>query len=365
MGDILGRPEEESPYPLDVKVGFIYSGNAQEGTLNAIFETARFEVRRTLGAETCYIDNVLVKQFEEAVETLVDAGVNVIVATSNRYASAVVLMSKKHPTVSFISFGGSERTGNMTSVQPLLYQAANVLGFISAFNTVSNEIGMVIDQNFFNAYGIANAFALGVRELPHAQIGLAVNWASSASYSDTRNAINDLVSNGCDIIFLYQSDSYGIKYCEELGVNVIAFAHNLPELAPENFLSGMYFNFNSLIIDEVRKYMYGNENGELFRRGLNHGTVGMITLNENLVKESTNVLANTLLDYILKDNSPVFGGEIRDMNGLLRVSKGSELRDNEILSINQWLVNNIGRETFFSTAMTEDDVIYSDMKIKQ
>ena len=363
-GDIFTTVPEESPYPLDLKVGFVYAGEVGSDSLVAFFENARFEVERTLGVKTGYIQGVLLQQFDDAVEKLVENGYDIIVAASNHYNAACLMASKKHTNTYFISFGGSDQSINLCSIQPLLYQPANVCGLVAAYNTVTNKIGMVVDNNLYNAYAVADAFALGVRELPNAQIELGINWALSNFYSDTRMAVDDLVNNGYDVIFIYQSDSYGIRRCEELGVKVIGMAYNIPEIAPNNYLTGMYMNFNTFIIDKVRNIQYGSINkfGNLARRGLSQGTTGMVRLNEEICKTGTKTLADTLLQYVSEEKSPVFGGEIRDTNDNIRVKKGASLSPGELFSI-RWLVSNITREQNLSQPLIEDDLYFSDLKL--
>jgi basic membrane lipoprotein Med (substrate-binding protein (PBP1-ABC) superfamily) len=310
------------------------------------------------------MENVRVLQFEEAVDRWVEAGANVIVAASNTFNSAVVLAARKHTDVFFVSFGGIDQSPNLASVQPLLFQAANICGFVAAYNTQSNKIGIVIDNNMYNAYGVANAFALGVRELQHAQVEVSLNWALSAHHDDTRRAVLDHIDNGKDIIFVYQADEYAIRLCEELGVNVMAFAFNLPELAPEHYLTGMYLNINTYLIDKVRKYMYGNTSafGELMQRGLLHGMVEMIGFEESRVKAGTREIADALRETIMDGRSAVFGGEIRDRSGDIRVEKGSSLYISQAFTI-RWLTNIIETEKNFSEPLTE--IILSDFTIKQ
>ncbi|MDR2532222.1 MAG: BMP family ABC transporter substrate-binding protein [Oscillospiraceae bacterium] len=364
LSDIFGQEEEIDPYPLDTTVGFIYDGLVGSNQLIATFEHSRSELERVLAAETCYIENVRLEQFDEAVEKLIDAGCDVIVAASSHFNSRVVMLAREYIDILFISFGGHDQAPNLASIQPLLFQAAYINGFVAAYNTYTNKIGMVIDNNMYNAYGVANAFALGARELQHSQIELSLNWALSTHFDDTRRAIDDLRAQGCDIIFIYQSEEYGIRRCVELDLNVMGFAWNMPELAPDNYLTGMYINFNTYMIDKVRKYMYGNTVafGDLTRRGLIHGTVEMIELHDSILRAGTRDLADALREMVMDGRSVVFGGEIRDRNDVIRVEKGTYMQVGQVFTIN-WLANNITEEKNFSEPITEPN--YSDLIIKK
>ncbi|MCL1822768.1 MAG: BMP family ABC transporter substrate-binding protein [Oscillospiraceae bacterium] len=357
---------EVSPYPLDMKVGFIYSGSVGSDPMIATFESCRYQLEVTLkSVKTSCMENVLLQQFEQAVEAYIDNGYNVIVAADAKYNSAVVISAKKHQDIAFISFGGHDIAHNLSSVQPLLYQAANVLGFAAAYNTVSNKIGLVIDPNMYNAYGIANAFALGTRELPNSQTNLSVKWALSNNFADTKRAVDEFYAQGCDIVFVYQYEEYGIKRCEELGINVMACAFNLPEIAPEHYLTGMFLNLDTYLINEVRKVQYGNfVFGELTREGLFYPSVSMVQLNENTCKEGTKEIMDKLMNLIYEGKTPIFGGEVRDRNGDVRIAKGDHWKSPQVLQLRAWLTNLITSEQNMSAPLTEDDLIYSDLKMK-
>jgi basic membrane lipoprotein Med (substrate-binding protein (PBP1-ABC) superfamily) len=364
FGGIFTTEEEISPYPLDTKVIFIYDGLVGTNTLIAHFEIGRSELERTLGAETAYIEDVRLVQFSDAVEKAVEEGANIIVAASSQFNSRVAMLVRDYPDILFINFGGHDQAPNLASIQPLLFQPAHVLGFVAAYNTYTNRIGIVADNNLYNAYGVVNAFALGVRELQHSQIELSLNWALSAHLSDTRRAVLDLVAQGCDIIFVYQSEEYATRLSEELGIKVISFAYNVPELAPDYFLSGMYMNFNTYLIDKVRKYMYGNVPafGDLTRRGLAHGTVEMTWLNEDIMKQDTRILADKMRELVIDGRSTIFNGEIRDKSDNVRVEKGAYLQTGQIFAIG-WLASNITVEKNFTEPITE--LVFSDLTIKR
>jgi basic membrane lipoprotein Med (substrate-binding protein (PBP1-ABC) superfamily) len=360
---ILIRAEDEDPYPLHIRVGFIYDTTVTTGTVAAQFERARFELERVLGVETRYVENVLLQQFDDAVDALTAAGCNVIVAASNRYNSAVTSSARRNIDVHFISYGGTDMSPNLSSIQPLLFHAANVNGLLAAFNTSANRIGIVADQSMYHSHGIVSAFALGVAELTHSQIDISLNWALSARISDTRRAIDDLVAQGCDIIFVYQSEDFGIRYCEEIGVKVLGFAYNVPELAENQYLSGMFMNMNLTLIDTVRTIMYGNFSRSLHRGSFNEGTVGIIRLADGLEENGTRLLVDSLIGFISEGRSPVFAGEVVDTNNIIRLQKGETFPINSIFSI-RWLPAIIDVEQNMSAPLVQSELIFSDLAVK-
>jgi len=345
IAEFLPPEEDEILFPLETRVGFIYSGVVGADPLIAMFEAVREQLAETLGAETCYIEDVRVLQFEQAVEKLIADGCNVIVAASVKFSNVTKWAARDFPDIAFISFGSSDTALNLSSIQPSLFEAANVCGLIAAYNTETNKIGIVADVTMYSEYRIIIAFALGAEEL---QSEIYLNWAWSTHYEETRAAVLDLVEQGCDIIFVYQYDEYAMKLCEELGVTVIGFAHDVPVHAPENYLTGMYLNLNTIIIEEVRGYMYGSFSGELHQGGLSHGTLGLIRINESIAKQGTAETANALIEQITDESFVIFSGEIVPRENLFAIDRR---------------VDNVISEKNFSEPLT--DLIYSDLTIKE
>ncbi|MCL2087154.1 MAG: BMP family ABC transporter substrate-binding protein [Oscillospiraceae bacterium] len=349
--------------PVPVKVGFIYSGSVTGNTLNNIFEIARKDIERTFQVSTCYIENVLVQQFEEAVQRLKREGCTMIVAASNHFSTAVNIVARNEfDQTNYVNFGGNNTGRNLSSFQPLLYQPANISGLIAAFNTDTNKVGIVADNNFYNAQGIVSAFAQGVLELPNSRVDVQLNWALSDSYDDTRRAVDDLVQSGHDVIFFYQATEYGIRYAESLGVKNIGFSNRIQDIAPNTHLVGFHMDATLYMNQRVSRALYRNFNGERNMGGLSSNAAGLSALNQNLVKSGTQEITETLFDLIFSETSDVFRGEIRDNAGIIRVEKGARLSREQSLNID-WLVQKITSVRNFSAARTEEQVYFSDLTV--
>ncbi|MDR0821396.1 MAG: BMP family ABC transporter substrate-binding protein [Oscillospiraceae bacterium] len=352
--------------PLYTKVGFIYPDTVKGDPQAASFEKARKDIEVLLGVETCYMEQVLVQQFPDAVEVLREEGVNVIVAASNHYAAAVDKAAKNETGgIRYIVYGSKNYAANEASLQPSLYQPANVCGTVAAFNTVVNKIGVVADNNLFNANAIVDAFTLGVRDVPVINLAVEINlaWALSDSNTDTKRAIDSLVKAGNDIIFIYQSNEYGIKYCEQIGVKVIAFAPNLPELAPTQYLTGFYLNLNTYIVNCVQKARHDAFDGGLNTDGLKYGLVAMVKLNNEACRAGTADISESQYDFVSNGQNPVFVGEVRDRNNKIQIDKGVTLPSVSIFQID-WLEKTITSVENYSAPRGNADLVFSDLAVK-
>jgi|GEM_PF-920740 len=351
--DESGNPQfeyEKLPEPEQTvyKVGFVYSGPVDGSTTNYVFEAARAQIKKSLGLQTCYIENVLVADFPEAVNTLREDGCNIIVSCSQRFANSVEREAKTLNGTYYISFGGSSTSANTTCFGGELYQTAAVCGMAAAYNLdpASNKIGVIADPSEYNVYGVVDAFCLGAAEISLAQTDVRVNWAWSNSQSEIEAALDDLLSQGCDVIMSYMETDYPVRYCANEKVKLIANAPNIPELAPDNYLTGYNFNFSTHIVDKVRSIMNDNFNPTVFRGDIASGMVRLVNFGLN-VKSGTETICSKYYDYIKSGSAKIFTGEIKNANGSVMVEKGQSLDASNIFDIN-WLVNMVRRTTSFT-----------------
>lgn len=357
--DESGNPQfeyEKLPEPEKIvyKVGFVYSGPVEGSTTNLMFEAARAQIKKSLGLDTCYIENVLVADFPEAVRVLrEEADCNIIVSCSQKFANSVDREARTLNGTTYISFGGEKTSSNVTCFGGELYQTAAVTGMAAAHNTVTNKIGIVADPGEYNVYGVLDAFCLGAAEILAAQTDVRVDWAWSNSDTEMKSAVDDLIAQGCDVIMSYTESDLPVRYAAGKGVKLIANAANIPELAPDDYLTAFHFNFSTHVVDKVRSVMNDNFNPSKFTGDIGSGMVRMVEFSPN-AKTGTGTICSKYYDYIKSGNARIFTGEIKNANGVIVVEKGQSLEWKNISEIN-WLINTVRRTTPF-TEINENPV---------
>ena len=349
------------PTEKELNVGFIYPGTAGGDAVSQIFETARVQAERTLNANTCYIENVLVGQFEDATAKLVSNGCNVIIAASSRYANAVFDEAKANSKIYFISVGGTKNSFNLACFNGEMYKTAYICGMAGAYNSDSNILGILADPSILSCYNIVDAYTLGAEELTEGDTDVRLNYAWGNNDSENRDAIDDLIAQGCDVIFTATYSTYAVEYCEQRGVKVIGMAYNMPELAPENYLTGCFYNVSLFIIDMLRSVRYDTSESVTYLGGINEGAVRLVDFSEGC-KPGTQEICDELYQLCSDGRAQIFNGEIRDNKGNVKVEKGAVLQSTEILSID-WLEEYIRAEKNFCTPVVEP--LQSDLVIHQ
>ena len=353
---IAAEPEEETVY----KVGFIYNNSVEDGSTSAIFENSRDQLEKALAVETCYIENVLVSEIPAAVRELQDAGCNIIVSCSARFANSIDKEAKSSPDTYYISFGGETSGSNISCFGGELYQTANVCGIAAAYNTDTNILGIIADPSSYNVYGVVDAYVLGAKEIWGAQTDARLNWVWSDNEAKIEEAINDLVSQGSDIIMCYTENDYAAEYCEEIGVKVISNSCNLPEIAPNQYLTGFFFNASTFVVDTVRAIKAENFVSSVHTGGIAAGTARLVDFSGNC-KDGTETIASKLYDYTKNGKAHAFTGEIKNRDYKVMVEKGQQLSFKSIKEID-WLVLGITKAVDFTT-VTQNPVA-SDLIIK-
>ncbi len=340
---IAAEPEEETIY----KVGFIYNSAVEDGSTAAVFESSRDQLEKTLGIETCYLDNVLVSQIPSAVHTLQDNGCNIIVSASACFANSIEKEANGAYDTYFINFGGLNSSSNMSAFGGELYQTANVCGISAAYNTESNILGIVADPSSYNVYGIVNAYVLGAKEIWGAQTDVRLNWVWSDEENKIEEAVDNLVSQGCDIVMCYTENDHAAEYCEQIGVKVIANSCNLPEIAPTQYLTGFFFNTSTFIVDTVRAIKADNFVSSVHSGGIAAGTARLVDFSENC-KDGTDTISSKLYDYVKTGKAHPFTGEIKNRDYTVMVQKGQQMNFKSIREID-WLVLGITTAGDFTT----------------
>lgn len=347
------------PEEKELNVGFIYPGVAGGDAVSQIFESARVQAERVLNANTFYIENVLVSQFEDATAALVSYGCNVIIAASSRYANAVYDEARANSKVYFISVGGVKNSFNLACFQGEMYKAAYVCGMAAAYNSNSNILGVVADPAILSCYNIVDAYILGAKELTESATDVRLNYAWGNNDEENRQAIDDLIAQGCDVIFTASYSTFAVEYCEQRGVKVIGMAYNTPELAPENYLTGCFYNVTIFIVDMLRTVRYETSQSVTYLGGIDEGAVRLVDFNENC-KAGTVEICDTLYQLCAAGKAVIFNGEIKDNLGNVKVEKGAILKSGEILSVD-WLEESVTEVKDFCSPVVEP--LQSDLSI--
>lgn len=331
-----------APIPKDqLKVGFVYIGEASDGGYTYAHDRGAKEMQAALGLsdeQIIYKSNITEDSAcETALRELVEAGCQVIFATSYGYIDYVDAMAEEYPNIIFSHCSGYKSNDvNFNNYFGRIYEVRFLSGLAAGMRTKTNKIGYVAAQDNPEVNGGIDAFTLGVRAVnPDATVYVKYTntWYNPTLERQTAEALLDME---CDVITQHQDTTMPQVAAQERGVWGIGYNADMTEAAPEAHLTAPIWNWSVYYTKAVNSVIEGTWVPENSFDGLVEGLVDLSPLSKN-VAEGTAEKIEEYRAKIIDGSFDVFAGEIRDNKGNVIVEAGQSLTIPEITQID-WLV---------------------------
>ena len=307
MALICSAAFAEGGIPADqIKVGYIYVGDENEGYTAAHYEGAK-EMAAALGLDmnTQVIVKWNVPETEEAYDAAVDlaeAGCNIIFANSFSHESYVIQAASEYPDVQFCHATGFQAAScglsNMHNYFTSIYEARYVSGVVAglklnamiADGTITEDtckIGYVGAFPYAEVVSGYTSFFLGVRSVcPSATMDVKFT-NSWASFDLEKEAAEALVAQGCVLIAQHADTTGAPTACQALGVPCVGYNVSMNEVAPDSALTSSSNNWGIYNTYAVKSVIDGTPIDVDWCQGLAQGAVLITELNEKTVAEGT------------------------------------------------------------------------------
>jgi len=126
------------------KVGMLTEGSQDDTIWNEMGVHGLQEINKKFEVGTIFKENINEKQkIINAVDDLVDKGVNLIYGHGSYFGKTFVEIAKQYPDVHFVYFNGDHYTDNVTSVQFNSHALGFFAGMIAGKMTTSNHVGAI------------------------------------------------------------------------------------------------------------------------------------------------------------------------------------------------------------------------------
>ena len=307
MALICSAAFAEGGIPADqIKVGYIYVGDENEGYTAAHYEGAK-EMAAALGLDmnTQVIVKWNVPETEEAYDAAVDlaeAGCNIIFANSFSHESYVIQAASEYPDVQFCHATGFQAAScglsNMHNYFTSIYEARYVSGVVAglklnamiADGTITEDtckIGYVGAFPYAEVISGYTSFFLGVRSVcPSATMDVKFT-NSWASFDLEKEAAEALVAQGCVLIAQHADTTGAPTACQALGVPCVGYNVSMNEVAPDSALTSSSNNWGIYNTYAVKSVIDDTPIDVDWCQGLAQGAVLITELNEKTVAEGT------------------------------------------------------------------------------
>lgn len=334
----------------DLKIGVIHIGNPADG---AGYSYAHDKGIVAMQKELGLADSQIVRQnnvadyetaaSDKAIETLLDAGCNVIFGTSWGYMTSMKKYAEEYPEVIFSHCSGNTNNGkNMNNYFGKIYQARYLAGIAAGLKTESDKIGYVAAMPVENAEvtGGIDAFALGVKSVnPEAKVYVKVTntWFD---LNLEKTAAVSLLDMGCDVIAQHQDTAQPQLAAQERGKWGVGYNSDMAKEAPDAVLTSVIWNWGVYYTAAVKDIVAGTWKCENYFDGMKEGLVDVTPATANCAPGTAEKIAEAK-DKIVSGELEVFAGPIKDNAGNEKVAAGDVLSDRIIAKELNWYVDNV------------------------
>jgi len=317
----------------DLKVGFIYIGDENEGYTAAHYAGAT-AMKESLGLSD---DQIIIKWnipedetcYDAAVD-LADQGCQIVFSNSFGHESYIMQAAAEFPEVEFCHATGYQAAmsglPNMHNYFTSVYESRYVSGVVAGLKlnemieagTITAEeakIGYVGAFPFAEVISGFTSFYLGARSVcPSATMNVTYT-NSWASFDLEKEAAEALIADGCVLISQHADTTGAPTACEAAGVPCVGYNISMIATAPNNALTSASINWGPYVTYAVQSVVDGTEIVVDWCRGYAEGADKITELNEGVVAAGTAEKVKEVEAAIIDGSLKVFDTATWTVNG--------------------------------------------------
>lgn len=309
------------------KAAFIYVGAPSDAGWTHAHEVGRQAVQSYFGGrvQTMYKQNVPEgPQVSQVITQLVNAGANIVFATSFGYQPAMAQAAKKYPNVYFEQATGTDTATNLSEYFGAGEDGDYLTGMAAGAATKNNKIGFVAPYPIPEVIREIDAFTMGARAVnPKATV--KVVWTNTwFNPSTERSAAESLVAAGVDVLGDGQDSPTTGQVAAAGGLKWTGYDSNQESFAPNAWLTATTYNWGPYYISEIKSAMNRTWKSHFYYGGLSDGLVVMAPYGSS-VSAATAAAITAKEAQIKAGTFNPFTGPITKQDGTIGVPAGTTL----------------------------------------
>ena len=324
------------------KAAFIYVGAPSDAGWTHAHDVGRLEVQKYFGGrvQTMYKEDVPEgPQCTQVITQLVDAGANIIFATSYGYQPELVAAAAKYPHVLFEQATGTTVTKTLSEYYGAGEDGDFLSGMAAGAASVTGKIGFVAPYPIPEVIREVDAFTMGA-QLMNPKATVKVVWTNTWFAPATeRTAAEALVAAGVDVLADGQDSPTTGQVAEAHGLKWTGYDSNQESFAPKAWLTATTYNWGPYYIMEVKAAMNGTWKSHFWYGSLADHFVIMAPFGSSVTAATRKaILAKE--SAISKGTLDPFTGPIIEQNGTVGVKAGVTLTVMQKYSLS-WFVKGV------------------------
>ena len=337
-----GIPKDE------IKVGFVHISDPSDMGYTYNQDLGTQEMQEALGLS----DDQIINKYnvaedascDTALRALVDAGVNIIFATSFGVEDYVVEGAREYPEVQFCHATGYQAKDagldNFHNYFASIYEGRYLAGIAAGMKTETNKLGYVAAFPFAEVISGYTAFYLGAKSV-NPDVTMEIMYTNSWNDPTVESQVaKALIDRGCDVISQHSDSTAPATTAEDNGVWQVGYNNDMIEAAPNASLISPRIDWGIYVTEAVQAMIDGEEIPTDWCKGLADGAVYLSPLNENIAAEGTQEAIDEAAEKIKSGELHVFAGPLKGVSPEgeeYEVAEGEYYHEQEEASAPSWL----------------------------
>jgi basic membrane protein A len=315
-----------------IKVGFVHISDPSDMGYTYNHDQGTQKMQAALGLSD---DQIISKynvpegaECDTALRELVDAGCNIIFATSFGFEDYVKEIAAEYPEVQFCHATGyqaaSSGLSNFHNYFASIYEGRYLAGIAAGLKTETNKLGYVAAFPFAEVISGYTAFYLGAKSV-NPDVTMEIMYTNSWNDPTVEAQVaKALIDRGSDVISQHSDSTAPATTAEENGVWQVGYNNDMISAAPNASLVSARIDWSVYLTEAVNAVIDGDKIPVDWCKGIADEVVYLSPLNSSIVAAGTQ-------DAIDKAATGIRNGEIKVFAGPL-VGEGVDL-DNKPVSI--------------------------------
>ncbi len=280
---------------------------------------------------------------DTALRELVDAGCNIIFATSFGYEDYVKEVAAEYPDIQFCHATGYQAKDsgldNMHNYFALIYQARYLAGIAAGMKTESNKLGYVAAFPFAEVISGYTAFYLGAKSV-NPDVTMDIMYTNSWNDPTVESQVaKALIERGCDVISQHSDSTAPATTAEENGAFQVGYNNDMIDAAPKASLISARIDWGIYVTEAVQNMIDGKELPTDWCKGLDVGAVYLSPLNTDIAAEGTQEAIDKATEALKSGELQVFAGPLKGTSPdgeKIEVAEGDHYPEQEEASAPSW-----------------------------